>query len=194
MGFSGHLVFARSQRPLLEAPLFTDIAPEPDVEAHEWPSRPGGWRTLQLKNGIWEYEMLSGLVEWTGAPACVADVSDSAVAFVAGLDTEGRHWHAWLNMDNAASVLLETPEDVDDESLWFDTPDFELALARKRAELDAEVPVTARHALAWARAAGVHTTAEQHHIEELLRTHSTFAEDLFASLLDELDFPEAPRS
>ncbi|WP_406285322.1 hypothetical protein [Streptomyces sp. NBC_00209] len=194
MGFSGHLVFARSQRPLLEAPAFADSAPEPDVEAHEWPSRPGGWQTLQLKNGIWEYEMLSGLVEWTGAPACVAHVSDSSIALVTGLDTEGHHWHAWLDLDNAASALLKTPEDVDDESEWFNTPDFEEALARKRAELDAEVPTNAKLALAWATAAGVRTTAEQHHIEELLRTHSTFAEDLFAALLDELDFPEAPRS
>ncbi|MGW2471697.1 hypothetical protein [Streptomyces sp. NPDC001665] len=191
MGFSGHLVFARSPRPLLEAPLFADIAPEPDVEAHEWPSRPGGWRTLQLKNGIWEYEMLSGLVEWTGAPACAADVSDSDVALVTGLDTEGRHWHAWLNLYNAAGVLLTTPDDVDDESEWFNTPHFEQALAHKRAELEAEVPTTAERALAWATAAGVHATAEQHHIEELLRTRSTFAEDLFAALLDELGFPEA---
>ncbi|MFE7574067.1 hypothetical protein ACFU5Z_04970 [Streptomyces sp. NPDC057521] len=194
MGFSGHLVFARSQRPLLEAPLFVDIAPEPDVEAHEWPTRPGGWRTLRLELGIWEYEMLSGLVEWTGAPACVAHVTDSSTALVTGLSPEGHHWHAWLNPDNAASTFLRTAADVGDENVWINSPEFEAAVARKRAELDAEVPTNAELALAWATAAGVRTTAEQHHIEELLRTHATFAEDLFASLLDELDFPEAPRS
>ncbi|MFC8534537.1 hypothetical protein ACFUJY_11360 [Streptomyces sp. NPDC057249] len=192
MGFSGHLVFARSQHRLLEAPLFADIAPAPGDEAHEWPIRPGGWRTLQLEVGIWEYEMLSGLVEWTGAPACVAHVTDSGTALVTGLDPEGRHWHAWLNPDNAASAFLRTAADVGDAGVWVDSPEFEEARARKRAELEAEIPANAGRALAWATAAGVRTTAEQHHIEELLRTHATFAEDLFASLLDELDFPEAP--
>ncbi|MEU2022538.1 hypothetical protein ABZ565_10260 [Streptomyces sp. NPDC016469] len=192
MGFSGHLVFARSPRPLLEAPLFADAAPEPGIEAHEWQPRPGGWQTLQLKDGVWEYEMLSGLVEWTGAPACVAHVSDSSAALVTGLDPDGRHWQAWLNMDNAASIVLKTPEDVEDESLWCNTPAFEQALARRRAELDAEVPVDATRALAWATAAGVRTTDEQSHIEDLLRTRATFVEDLFAALLDELGFPEAP--
>ncbi|MGC4949134.1 hypothetical protein ACLQ2N_23430 [Streptomyces sp. DT224] len=188
MGFSGHLVFARSHRPLLEAPPFRGW----EDDAHECLPRPGGWQTLQLPYGDWTYEMLSGLVEWTGAPACFADVHDSDVALVTGLDTEGNRWQAWLNLDNAAAVLLRTPEDVDDESLWFNTPEFEEALARKRAELDAEIPAAARHALAWATAAGVRTTAEQHHIEELLRTRATFAEDLFTSLMDELDFPEVP--
>ncbi|MEV5601481.1 hypothetical protein AB0L33_08580 [Streptomyces sp. NPDC052299] len=191
MGFSGHLVFARSQRPLLEAPLFTDIAPEPGDEAHEWPIRPGGWRTLQLEAGIWEYEMLSGLVEWTGAPACVAQVTDSGTALVTGLDPERHHWHAWLNPDNAASTFLKSAAGMDDDGVWNNSPEYEEARARKRAELDAEIPANAARALAWATAAGVRATAEQHHIEELLRTHTPFAEDLFASLLDELDFPEA---
>ncbi|MEU2246996.1 hypothetical protein [Streptomyces sp. NPDC019224] len=192
MGFTGHLVFARSQHPLSEAPVFGGAAQQLDDGAHAWPPRPGGWQTLQLTHGFWQYELLPALVEWTGAPACFADVHDSDLALVTGLDTEGRRWQGWLNPHIAARVLLRTPEDVDDESLWLNTPQFEEAYARKRAELDADVPTVAERALAWATAAGVRTTAQQHHIEDLLRTHHTFAEDLFAALLDELDFPEAP--
>lgn len=180
------MVFARSQRPLLEAPLFAAAAPEPDVEAHECPPRPGGWQTLQLTYGVWEYEMLPALVEWTGAPACFADVHDSDVGLVTGLDTEGNRWQAWLNPDTAAEVLLKTPR--------ASTRDFEEAYARKRAEIDAQVPAAAEAACAWATAAGVRAPAERHHIEALLRTGHTFAEDLFMALLDELDFPEARRS
>ncbi len=60
-----------------------------------------------------------------------------------GLDTNGRRWQAWLNLDNAAALPVEDPEDVDDVSLWVTTPEFDEALRRKRAELDAEVPADA---------------------------------------------------
>ncbi|MFI5998488.1 hypothetical protein ACIBAC_42435 [Streptomyces sp. NPDC051362] len=128
MGFSGHLVFARSKRPLLEAPLFGSTNPGMRNELQEWQPRPGGWQTLQLEQGIWEDEDLSTLVEWTGAPACVADVSDSSLALVTGLATNGRRWQAWLNLNNAAALLVEEPEDVDDVSLWMDTPEFDEAI------------------------------------------------------------------
>ncbi|GHA08043.1 hypothetical protein GCM10010372_04190 [Streptomyces tauricus] len=191
MGFSGHLVFARSERRLLEAPLLASAGPGLRGEAHEWPSRPGGWQTLQLEHGIWEDDYLPALVERTGAAACVADVSDSSVALVTGLDTSGRRWQAWLNLDNAAALLVEEPEDVDDVSLWVTTPEFDEALRRKRAELDAEVPADAEGALVWASAAGVRATAQQARIEELLRAQETFVEELFDALLDQLGFPEA---
>ncbi|MGV9887232.1 hypothetical protein [Streptomyces sp. NPDC003395] len=188
MGFSGHLVFARSERPLLEAPLFGSTDPD---DVHEWQPRPGGWQTLQWEQGIWEDEHLSTLVEWTGAPACVADVSDSSVALVTGLDTDGHRWQAWLNLDNAAALLVEEPEDVDDVSLWIATPEFEKAIGHKRAEIDGEVPADAERALIWASAAGVRATAQQSRIEELLRAQETFVEELFDALLDELGFPKA---
>ncbi|MEU1201643.1 hypothetical protein ABZ446_36270 [Streptomyces sp. NPDC005813] len=191
MGFSGHLVFARSERPLREAPLFDSTDPELNDDVYEWPPRPGGWQTLQLDHGIWEEEDLPDLVEWTGAPACVADICDSSVALVTALDTTGRRWQAWLNLDNAAALLLEEPEDVDDMSLWMATPEFDDAIRHKRAELDAEVPTDAEGALAWASAAGVPATAQQSRIEELLRSQETFAEELFDALLDGLGFPEA---
>ncbi|WP_241845517.1 hypothetical protein [Streptomyces sp. CB02261] len=146
MGFSGHLVFARSERPLLEAPLFSSTGPELRDDVHGWQPRPGGWQTLQLEQGIWEDDCLFALVEWTGAPACVADASDSSVALVTGLHTNGRRWQAWLNLDNAAALLVEEPEDVDDLSLWMATPEFEKAIGHKRAELDAEVPADAEGA------------------------------------------------
>jgi hypothetical protein len=194
MGFSGHLVFARSERPLLEAPLFGSTDPGLRDDVHEWRPRPGGWQSLQLEQGIWEDEYLFALVEGTGAPACVADVSDSSVALVTGLDTSGHRWQAWLNLDNAAALLVEEPEDVDDVSLWVTTPEFEETIRRKRAELDAEVPADAEGALVWASAAGVQAAAQQSRIEELLRARETFVEELFDALLDELGFPEAAQS
>ncbi|WP_030172170.1 hypothetical protein [Streptomyces sp. NRRL S-813] len=194
MGFSGHLVFARSERPLLEAPLFNSTDPGLRDDVHEWQPRPGGWQTLQLEQGIWADEYLSTLVEWTGAPACVADVSDSSVALVTGLDTNGNRWQAWLNLDYAAALLVEEPEDVDDVSLWITTPEFEEAIGHKRAELDAEVPADAKGALVWASAAGAQAAAQQPRIEELLRARETFVEELFDALLDELGFPEATHS
>ena len=191
MGFSGHLVFARSKRPLWEAPVFDGIRREPKNTVHTgWP-RAGGWQTLELDHGLWEDDHLVALVEWTGAPACFADVSDSDVALVTGLGTDGRRWQAWLNLDNAAALLTEEPEDLDDVSLWAGTPEFDEAVRRKRAELEAEVPADAEGALAWAAAAGVPVPAQQPLIEELLRSHETFVEDLFRSLLDALGFPDA---
>ncbi|WP_216590810.1 hypothetical protein [Streptomyces brasiliscabiei] len=194
MGFSGHLVFARSERPLLEAPLFGSTGPGLREGVHEGQARPGGWQTLQLEHGIWEDESLFALVEWSGAPACVADVSDSSVALVTGLDTDGHRWQAWLNLDNAAALLVEEPEDVDDVSLWIATPEFQEALGHRSAELDAEVPNHAEGALRWASAAGVRTMAQQPRIEELLRAQETFVEELFDSLLDELGFPDTAHS
>ncbi|MFF7858777.1 hypothetical protein [Streptomyces sp. NPDC007904] len=161
---------------------------------HEWPPRPGGWQTLRLELDSWEDENLSTLVEWTGAPACAAEISDSSLAFVTGLDTNGHYWQAWLNLDIAAALLVEKPEDVDDVSLWITTPEFEEAIKHKRAELDAQVPTDAEGALMWASAAGVQAAAQQPRIEELLRTQETFVEELFDALLGELGFPEAVHS
>ncbi|MBC9718838.1 hypothetical protein H9Y04_40555 [Streptomyces sp. TRM66268-LWL] len=192
MGFSGHVVFARSERPLLEAPLFGSAGPAQQGDVHEWAPRPGGWQTLQLKQGIWADEHLSALVAWTGAPACAADVSDSDVALMTGLDPTGRRWQAWLHLDNAAALLVGEPEDVDDMSLWMATPEFEEAIRHQRAELDADVPADAEGALRWASAAGLHATPQQSRIEQLLRAQGTFVEELFDELLDELGFPEAP--
>lgn len=132
MGFSGHLVFACSERPLLEAPLFDTIDQGLKEAVHAWWPRPGGWQTLQLDQGIWEDDYLLALVEWTGAPVCVADVSDSSIALVTGLAGNGQRWQAWLNLDDAAALLVEEPEDLDDVSLWVDTPEFDAAVRRKR--------------------------------------------------------------
>lgn len=185
MGFSGHLVFARSSRPLREIPVFDGA--EEAVGPEE--RRPGGWRTVQLRQGTWNVERLPALVDRTGAPACVADVSDSDLALVTGLDTTGRRWQAWLNLDAVARLLVEEPDDVDDPITWLYTPGFHEAVRRKRAELDEAVPEDAEGALSWATAAGVHPPAERSAVEALLRSQEPFAEDLFASLLDVLGFP-----
>ncbi|MBL1110330.1 hypothetical protein JK361_38245 [Streptomyces sp. 5-8] len=193
MGFSGHLVFARSRRPLLEAPVFGGIGQELKDTVDAWLPRPGGWQTLRFDHGIWADGYLSALVVWTGAPACVAEVSDGDIAFVTGLGTDGQRWQAWLNLDKAAALFAEEPEDLDDVSLWVGTPEFDEAVRRKRAELEAHVPAGAEGALAWAASAGITGTGEQPRIETLLRSRETFAEDLFSALLDELGFPRATR-
>ncbi|MFF5369791.1 hypothetical protein [Streptomyces sp. NPDC013187] len=158
---------------------------------HAWWPRAGGWQTLQFDHGLWEDDYLSALVRWTNAPACVAEVSDSDIALVTGLGTNGQRWQAWLNLDNAAALLTEEPEDLDDVSLWVGTPEFNEAVRRKRAELDMAVPADAEGALVWARAAGIPATAQQSRIEDLLRSRETLAEDLFGALLDQLGFPPA---
>ncbi|WP_380864071.1 hypothetical protein [Streptomyces coerulescens] len=191
MGFSGHLVFARSSRPLLEAPVFDNLDEELKATVHAWESRPGGWQTLQLDSGTWDEADLPALVEWSRAPACVAEVSDSSLALVAGLNTAGERWQAWLNLDNAARLLTEEPEDLEDQLLWLDTPEFHEAVRYKRAELDAEIPTDAGGAIAWTAAAGIPVAPQKAEIEELLRSHETFAEDLFSTLLDRLGFPQA---
>ncbi|MFC9468424.1 hypothetical protein [Streptomyces coelicoflavus] len=194
MGFSGHLVFARSNRPLLKAPVFDSLDEELKATVHTWESRSAGWQTLQIDSGTWDDADLPALVEWSSAPACVADVSDSSLALVTGLDTTGQRWQAWLNLDIAARLLAEEPEDLEDQLLWLDTPEFHEAVRHKRAELDAEIPTDAEGAVAWAASAGVPVTPETARIEELLRSHETFAEDLFSTLLDQLGFPQATQA
>jgi hypothetical protein len=178
MGYSGCLVFARCAGPLVEAPVFDRIGEQWEDALHECTPRPGGWQTLQLTRSIWEDEYLSPLVEWTGAPACVADVFDSDVALVTGLDTGGRCWQAWLNLDKIAALVVAEPDDVDDMSVYVGTPAFDEAVRRKRAELEAEVASSAEGALAWAAGAGVQATAQHPRIEELLRADEVFVEDL----------------
>jgi hypothetical protein len=153
VGFSGHLVFARSNRPVLEAPVFASLEEELKATVSTWESRPGGWQTLQLVFGTWNNADLPALVEWSRASACVAEISDSSLALVTGLDTAGQRWQAWLNLDIAARLLAEEPEDFEDQLLWLDTPGFHEAVRRKRSELDVEVPTDAEGAVACAAAA-----------------------------------------
>ncbi|UXX97452.1 hypothetical protein N7U49_47525 [Streptomyces sp. AD2-2] len=102
--------------------MFDSINPDLKDTVDAWSRRPGGWQTLQFDHGLWVEDHLSDLVGWTGAPACVADVSDSDIARATGLGTNGQRWQAWLNLDNAAALLAEEPEDLDDVSLWVGTP------------------------------------------------------------------------
>jgi hypothetical protein len=189
MGFSGHLIFGRSTQPLLSAPVFDDFHQEVKDTVRTLPPRPGGWQTLQFDSELWEPEYLPALVAWTKAPACVASIYDSEMALITGLDPVGREWDACLNPEIAASLLVEEPQDLDDLSLWFGTPDFDEAIRRKQGELRDAVPASAEGALAWAILAGV-PTPPQAAVEELLGSGEVFAERLFATLLDVLGFPE----
>ncbi|ATW50270.1 hypothetical protein [Streptomyces peucetius] len=188
MGFSGEIVFGRSERPLHEAPVFDGGS---DIDAG-WP-RAGGWQTLHVFDGAVKEgeDLLKAVVDWTGAPACVASVYDSDVALVTGLAPDGRWWQAALNVDLAAALWAEVPDDVDDTSEWADSPEFAAAVELRRAELHTEIPAAATGAVAWARSAGVEVTAPVAAVEDLLRAREVFVEDLFGELLDRLGFPEA---
>ncbi|MFE9046573.1 hypothetical protein ACFYOG_37595 [Streptomyces sp. NPDC007818] len=170
MGFSGELVFGRSERPLIEAPVFGGAQEDDEGGITAWWPRPGGWQMWQFHGtfpGRTE-DVLRAVVEWTGAPACVASVHDSDVALVSGLQPGGDEWDAWLNLRIAAEML-----------------------DRPLAELKASVPADARRALAWARSAGIGDGAAATTIEEVMRSHETFVEELFDTLLDRLGFPAA---
>ena len=188
MGFSGHLVFGRSTQPLLSAPVFDDLHPEVRDTIRSWNARPGGWQTLELDSELWESDYLRELVAWTDAPACVAGVYDSEMARVTGLDPAGREWEAWLNLEAAASLLADEPEDMDDMSLWVGSPAFNEAVQQKRAQLLEAVPQSVEAALAWTTTAGI-TPPPRNRIEAVLLSRDTFAEKLFPTLLDALGFP-----
>ncbi|MEV4976672.1 hypothetical protein [Streptomyces scopuliridis] len=192
MGFSGELVFGRSGRPLLGAPVFDGSGRSSDEVHCNWP-RSGGWQTLQFHGDIIKNPKttLRALVEWTGAPACVASVYDSDVAMAMGLGPDVELWEACLNLEKAAGLWQEVPDDVDDMNEWISTPAFAEAVGRKRAELDAHVPGDAQAALDWARSAGFGHSVTAASIQEVLRSREVFVEELFEALLDRLGFPEA---
>ncbi|MFE6906819.1 hypothetical protein [Streptomyces erythrochromogenes] len=171
MGFTGELVFGRSERPLLEAPVFGGAQEDDGGRITSWPPRPGGWQTLQFHRSLPgdPEAVLRAVVEQTGAPACIATVHDSDVALVMGLEPGGDRWDAWLNLKTAAAMT-----------------------DRPLAELDARVPEDAAGALCWARHAGFAESIDAPAVEAVLRSHEPFAEELFDTLLDHLGFPPAP--
>jgi hypothetical protein len=195
VGFSGHFVFGHGDRPLLEAPAFDGIRPPWGDGAHELRPRPGGWQTLQFRDERWGSEQLRALVEWSGAPACFAMVYDSDVAYLTGLDLDGREWEAVLGLAVAAEMNVSRPQNVHDDLEWIESPECAEAAATSRAALEEAVPGSARAAIAWATAAGVATAVGQRGIEAVLRSHEVFVEDSFIALIDALGFPPAvPRA
>ncbi|MEW2137696.1 hypothetical protein AB0892_14030 [Streptomyces sp. NPDC005409] len=168
MGFSGELVFGRSERPLLEAPVFGGAQEDDRGGITAWWPRPGGWQTLQFHDTLPADtdEVLRAVVEWTGAPACVARVHDSDVALVSGLEPGGDRWQTWLNLVIAAEMT-----------------------DRPQAELDARVPGDAARILAWAWDADAGEGVESAAIAQTLRSREPCVEDLFSTLLDRLGFP-----
>ncbi|MFJ6785019.1 hypothetical protein [Streptomyces yangpuensis] len=175
MGFTGELVFGRSERPLLEAPVFGGAQEDDGGRIGAWPPRPGGWQTLQFHRCLPEEEepeaVLRAVVEWTGAPACIASVHDSDVALVMGLEPGGDRWDAWLNLRTAAAMT-----------------------DRPLAELEARVPRDAASVLSWAWDAGFGEHVDAPAIEAVLRSHDPFVEELFDTLLTHLGFPPAPEA
>lgn len=191
MGFSGQFVFGRSDRSLLEAPVFDGVRPPWGDGAYElWP-RPGGWQTLQFRDDRWGTDELRALVEWSGAPACVATVHDSDVAQVVGLAPGGREWEATLGPEVAAEMGIECPPEIFNDLMGMGMPEYATAVAAGRAALEAAVPATAEAAIAWAGVAGVVVAVEQGVVEAVLRSHEVLVEDSFIALIDALGFPPA---
>jgi len=195
MGFSGMLVFCRSERPLAE---LSDVGWLPQqardelAGSGEWWPRAGGWRTGQVGGDWWDEAVLREFVAWSGAPACVGFVYDSDVVYVCGLSPSGREWSATLNLATAAALRVDQPRHVADPRGWFASEEYAQAKARKVAELDAEVPGAAREALAWAVEAGFGAGVEVTAVETMLRsTPEVFAEELFTDMIDVLAFPAA---
>lgn len=191
MGFTGHMVFGRSDRPLLEAPAFDAVRPPGGDGARSSSARPGGWQMLEFGDGEWDQGNLSGLVAWSGAPACVAMVYDSNVADVVGLAPDGRTWQAVLNIEVAAATSPRRPADMYDDLEWITSAPYTEAVLRRREELEAAVSGGVSGALAWAAVAGHASAADAAAVETLLRSHEVFVEDLFVNLLDTLGFPPA---
>ncbi|MFI1368907.1 IS110 family transposase [Streptomyces griseochromogenes] len=102
----------------MEEPVFDGIHQELKDTVRAWWPRPGGWQTFQFDHGLWEEDYPSALVGWTGAPACVADVSASDIALVTGLGTNGQRWQGWLNLNKAAALLTEEPEGYRQRLSW----------------------------------------------------------------------------
>lgn len=195
MGFSGMLLFCRSERPLAQLPDDCGLpqeAREELAEYGEWWPRAGGWRTGRVGGEWWDEAVLRELVAWSGAPACVGFVYDSDVVYVCGMSPSGREWSAMLNVPTAAALRVDQPRGLADPRGWFASAEYAQAKARKVAELDAEVPGAARDALAWAGEAGFGAGVEVTAVEAMLRsTPEVFAEELFTDMIDVLAFPAA---
>jgi hypothetical protein len=191
VGFTGHMVFGRSDRPLLEAPAFDAVRPPSGDGARSSSARPGGWQMLEFGDGEWDRQNLSALVAWSGAPACVAVVYDSDVADVVGLTPDGRTWQTVLNLEVAAATSPRRPAGVLDDLEWIASTQYAEEVVRRREELEAAVAEGVSGALAWAAAAGFGSAADAVAVETSLRSHGVFVEDLFVDLLDTLGFPPA---
>jgi hypothetical protein len=194
MGLTGHVVVARSDGPLEQVPMLASImgpqSPDAGVTSR-WPVTTG-WQAVEITAGYWDEIRLKELIELvrvTGAPASSAWVLDSDCAIVTGLAPGGRPWRVGLNVDTLVEYGHDDPEAI---LCGYDT-DVEEYGSRLRAH----VPHAAADLLAWAAAAGF-AGAPQPQIEELLRSTSVFAEDIWEDILVALGFPmpwtEAPAS
>jgi hypothetical protein len=102
MGFTGSFVVARSRRPLLTLPLFSDESTlRTEHESRECfrmlPARPWGWQTIRVDDLLADGPAwLRALVEATEWPAMIASVFDSDVCEVSGLAPGGATWSAVL--------------------------------------------------------------------------------------------------
>ncbi|WP_125776380.1 hypothetical protein [Antribacter gilvus] len=176
MGFTGHYIFGRSDRPLREAPIFAQLANQTGrhVDIHDlWP-RPGGWQTLQVFGLDFRQQEVAALATWTGAPACVAWIMDSDLAVVDGAAPGGPEAES-VCWDGVISMWTAAADEEGDPSVL--------------AQLEESLPRTVTGALAWARRAGYGDTTEPA-IENVMRSEQG-GDDIFFDLLDALGFPEA---
>lgn len=185
MGFTGHLVVARSDSPLEETPVLASVAREHESELvveQAWLTTTG-WQQVHVEAGYWDEDRptaLADLVRETGAPACSAWVLDSDCAIVTGLAPGGRPWRTALHLDTVRAYAEDDPEAV----FCPDGMDPDEFVRR----LGTHLPHAAADIVAWATAAGF-PAVDVGRIEELLRATSVFVEETFDGVLAEFGFP-----
>ncbi|MEY9963470.1 hypothetical protein ABIA33_001503 [Streptacidiphilus sp. MAP12-16] len=162
MGFTGDFVLARSDQPLREFALFASGCTDGHLDCVSscWP-RPDGWQTLQVHHGVRDDSLAAfqGLVEATGAPILIANVMDSDVCQVRGLDPSGAVWSTFL--DPAMAAEYGAPEPA---------------------------PGAAEHIQRWAAAAGF-SADPRALADVLAKRAHPFVEDLVFELIDSCGFP-----
>ncbi|MGF1426642.1 hypothetical protein [Kitasatospora sp. LaBMicrA B282] len=108
MGFSGHFIVVRAERPATELSTFRAVVTTP-----WWSARDGDWQILQLSvradPGAAGGLPPAPIVTETGAPALVMYVHDSDVVAVEAAGPSGLTWHCVLSPEMARDY--EVPEE-----------------------------------------------------------------------------------
>ncbi|GAA3340052.1 hypothetical protein GCM10020358_26160 [Amorphoplanes nipponensis] len=113
MGYSGHVLIARGERPLSESGV---LAP---VQVLHESGYAGGWQRAQLDGDL--PGALDALLAQTGAPALVAYIMDSDLADVSAASPGGVRWRAYLHQETAedygAPALPQSTDEVVTQAL-----------------------------------------------------------------------------
>ncbi|WP_018351911.1 hypothetical protein [Longispora albida] len=161
MGYTGHIITAKSARPLTDAAALSQYG----SEILDVAGVPGGWQRCSIA-GAFPDDMdktAEALAAETDGPVIAATFLDSDCAMVsAAMPGSANSWNTYIHPDTALS---------------FGAP-----------PLPHTITQIADMASAWASASGLDPDHEA--ICELLEAHGTFAEDIFSELLIALGITE----